>query len=152
RPLSRFPLHYEEGPFLLTTHAPVLKHFSRIVQLRALAHLANNETEEAAFDTLLCLRLAESIREEPLMISQLNRASLLELALQPIWEGLARRQLTKTQLQSFQTTLATVDLLSSAQSAMLCEKNWSAEYAGLGDMVPKSRARIFSGYFNHNRA
>jgi hypothetical protein len=152
RPFSRFPLHYEEGPYLLTTHAPVLKHFSRIVQLRALAHLANKETEEAASDTLLCLRLAESIREEPLMISQLNRAALLELALQPVWEGLARRQWTKAQLQGFQMRLAHIDLLSSARSAMLCEENWSTEYAGLGDLAGKRRARVFSGYFNHNRA
>jgi hypothetical protein len=130
----------------------VLKHFSRIVQLRALARLANNEIEQASSDTLLCLRLAESMREEPLMISQLNRAALLEVALQPLWEGLARRQWSKPQLQSFQTTLANVDLLHSAQSAMLCEENWSTEYAGLGDLAPKRRARIFSGYFNHNRA
>lgn len=122
RPRSRFPVHYDENFSMALPHLQVLQNFSSIVQLRALAELSLGKTEEALKDLSLGHNLAEAPREESLLISQLVRIGIYELLMQPLWEGLARRQWDDTQLASLDVALQRPDFIRSFQHTMWNER------------------------------
>jgi hypothetical protein len=123
RPYSVFPIHYERHFNALLPHLAVLKGVSQIVRLRALARLSAEQTDAALDDCRFSLRLAESIASEPTLISQLVRIAMLNSALQPVWEGLARHQWTDAQLVELQAELARVKILPDYARAMRGERN-----------------------------
>ena len=113
RPHARFNIHYTlESPWaILLPHLSVLKCTSEVLCLRASSELAAGQTEAAFNDAGLLLSLADSIKEEPFIISSLVRAAdLKNYAIQVIWEGLASTQWSDAQLRSLQARLAEPDL------------------------------------------
>ena len=119
-PYSRFPLEYDKDDpaAILLPHLAQLKKCSQILQLRALAELQNGESDKALADIKLALRLVDSIRTEPILISHLVRIAMVNIALQPIWEGLAEHKWSDTQLVELDRELAQVDFLSSYKLSM----------------------------------
>jgi hypothetical protein len=85
------------------------------LQLRAIAELENGQSEKALDDVKLILYLADSIRAEPYSGSQLVRVAILNFALQPIWEGMAKHRWSDTQLTVIEGELSKFDFLSSYQ-------------------------------------
>jgi hypothetical protein len=146
RPQARFPLHYEEGMFMLYPHFPAVLNLLRVAQLRALAELAEGQEDAALADARLALRLAESLRDEPLLVAQLKRAAFLELALQPLWEGLARHRWSDNHLRQWEQDLAKVDLLEGLEQAVHYERNWA-----VGHSLP-GHPWVFGGYIKGNQA
>ena len=72
------------------------------------------------------LRLSDSIRTEPFLISHLVRIAIVNIALQPIWEGLVAHQWSDAQLAELDSELAKLDFLPDYELAMrgelmLCE-------------------------------
>jgi len=130
-PYSRFPLMYdsEDAFSILLPHLAALKTSARTVRLRAVAELQKNRTEGAAEDVRLGLYLANSVRTEAFPISQLVRLSMLEIALQPIWEGLAEHKWSEPQLIALDEELAKLDFLADGQKAQKSEIFFSAEEA-----------------------
>jgi hypothetical protein len=96
--------------------------FSRIVTLRSVAELAEGKVEAAHGDLLLGFALEEALREEPFLISALVRAAVLEIILQPLWEGLARHQWNEAQLVALDAALQRPDFVASFQLAMRGER------------------------------
>jgi hypothetical protein len=86
RPDSRFPLDYddEDPAEILLPHLAALKQCCLVLQLRAIAELENGQSEKALNDVKLMLRLTDSIRTEPFIISQLVRFANCQITLQPI--------------------------------------------------------------------
>ena len=123
RPHARFPIRYEESIGALFPHLEVLRKFSSLAQLHAVAELAAGKVEDAGRDTLLALRIAGLVETEPLLISQLVRFALLELALNPLWEGLARHQWSDAQLAEFEQHFNTLNFAASLQLALRGERN-----------------------------
>ena len=119
-PGSRFPVDYgaEDPSAILLPHLGSLKGCAQVLQLRALAELDNGQNEKALDDVKLMLRLVESVRTEPILISHLVRLAILQLALQPVWEGMARHQWSDAQLAGLDQELARLDFLSDYQLAM----------------------------------
>ena len=91
-PCSRFPLNYDADHHfeILLPHLAALKRCSQVLELRACAELENNQSDKAADDVKLMLRLTDSIHNEPFLISHLVRIALTSIVLQPIWEGLVK--------------------------------------------------------------
>jgi hypothetical protein len=112
RPKSRFPVHYDDGPAMLYPHLSMLRTLSKILALRTTADLQSGNSDEALADVKLCLRLGDSIKTEPMLLSQLVRIAILQFALQPIWEGLATHQWNDRELESVQQELTPIDFLS----------------------------------------
>lgn len=110
-PFSIFPIHYQENVQALLPHLATLKGILQIVRLRALARLGADQRSEALADIHLGLRLAESLKGEPFLISQLVRIAMLQIAMQPIWEGCAQHDWSEAQLSELQTTLVKVRIL-----------------------------------------
>ena len=98
RPHSQFHVHYEDNFAALLPHLTVLRRFSQIAVLQANARLSLGQTDDALANLRLAFRLADSIAAEPVLISGLVQIAILERALQPVWEGLARRQWSVAQL------------------------------------------------------
>ena len=119
-PDSRFPLEYDkDDPWaMLLPHLAVMKRCAQVLQLRALAELQNGESDLALADIKLLLRLTDSIRTEPVLISHLVRIAMVNLALQPVWEGLAEHRWSDGQLAELDRELAGLDFLSDYKLAM----------------------------------
>jgi hypothetical protein len=122
RPRSRFPLRYEDSVAAAIPHVGVLMNLARITALRSVAELAEGKVEAAHGDLLLGLAVEEASREEPFLISALVRVAVFEMLLQPLWEGLARRQWNEAQLASLDAALQRPDFIATFQLAMRGER------------------------------
>ncbi|MGA2173368.1 MAG: hypothetical protein ABSH38_00150 [Verrucomicrobiota bacterium] len=111
-PHSRFPLNYEKPEERLFAHHGSLDQCAGVLQLRSVAELAANRTDEALEDIKLALRLAESVRPEPFYNSQRARIYIIGTTLQPIWEGLAARRWSDSQLLALESELSGLDFFS----------------------------------------
>jgi len=124
RPYSHYPVHYQEGFSALLPHLSVLRGgVSDIVRLRALAELRHGRTNEAFADLKLSLYLAESLKSEPLLISQLVRIALLGAALDTVWETLDGW--SDVQITELQQTLSRIDLLEDYPKSIRGERAFS---------------------------
>jgi hypothetical protein len=120
RPHSHYALHYHEGFSVQVRHLPVLRKVSDITRLRALAMLENGRTNEAFADLKLAIYLGESLKSEPLLISQLSRMALLELALDVTWETVDRW--SDEQFADLQQTLSQIDVLEDYPKSLRGER------------------------------
>ena len=127
-PASRFPLNYDsEEPFaILLPHLAPVKGCAVVLRLRALAELEAGQSEPALADISLALRLTEKIRSEPFLISHLVRIAMLQITVQPVWEGLAQHRWTDAQLSELDQQLAALDFVADYQRAMRAENAWQS--------------------------
>ena len=127
-PYARFPISYDAQPpaNIWLSHLAGLKQSARVLELRAIAELQNGQSDKALADVELMLRLSDSIRMEPFLISHLVRIAIVNRTLQPVWEGLVAHQWSDEQLERLGLDLAKVDSLADYHTAMrgelvLCE-------------------------------
>jgi hypothetical protein len=139
-PASRFPLEYDKDDpaAILLPHLAAMKRSSQFLQLRALAELQNGQSEKALDDVKLSLRLAEAVRTEPFIISQLVRLAILQIALQPVWEGLAEHRWSDAQLAALEAELAKLDFLADYEFTIRSEP---AFHIRLIDYLEQKRSR-----------
>jgi hypothetical protein len=171
-PYSRFPLEYDKDDpgAIMLPHLASLKGCSQVLQLRAIAELQNGQSDEALDDIKLMLRLTDSMHTEPFLISHLVRIAIVNLTLQPVWEGLAEHKWSDAQLAELDSELAKLDFLPDYGAAMrgemvLCQEG-IIEYlrhhseqlpnmSGEGDFNTGLPARICwlipSGWFYQNQ-
>jgi len=88
------------------------------LRLRAVAELDNGQTDKALADVRLILYLAGSIHHEPIEESFEVQTALVDQAVQPVWEGLARRQWSADQLAALEQDLAGIDAAKGYDYAM----------------------------------
>ena len=83
-PYSRFPLEYgkDHPAAILLPHLASVKRCAQVLQLRAIAELQNGQSDKSLADMKLMLRLSDSVRTEPFLISHLVRIAIVNLALQ----------------------------------------------------------------------
>jgi hypothetical protein len=115
-----------------------MKRSSQLLQLRAIAELQNGESEKALDDVQLSLRPAEAIRTEPLIITHLVRLAILQIAFQPIWEGLAEHRWSDAQLAALDAELAQLDFLADYEFTVRSEP---AFHIRLIDYLEQKRSR-----------
>lgn len=136
RPKSQFPVHYEDNISAIIPHVAKLKTLGRLFSLRALVHLEASDAEASLKDVATTLRLAESLKSEPILISALVRISILELAMQPVWQGLANRRWDDGQLRTLQTQLNAIDLLAAYSFSIRGERMFALDFC---DLVERER-------------
>lgn len=106
RPYARIGFPVEQGGGGLLEPLGPLKQFARAFQRRAVANLAAGNVDAAASDVMAGLRLAQTLESEPILIATLVEYAAFEAAIQPLWEGLARRQWQEPQLRALEAELA----------------------------------------------
>jgi hypothetical protein len=126
RPDSRFPIGYddEDKAAILLPHLAAVKRYSLVLRLRAIAELQAGQTGKALADVKLSLRLVDAIRTEPFLISHLVRIAVLQITLQPVYEGLANHRWSDAQLAELNAELAKLDFLAGYKLAMRGEMNF----------------------------
>lgn len=122
RPRARFPLHYEDSYACLLPHLSVMRKLAILAEIRALAQLEGGRPDEALREIQLGLKLASWMREEPLIISQFVRIAMLEVMLQPIWEGMARQQWSAAHLAILEKECRAVQLMPEFQRCLRGER------------------------------
>jgi hypothetical protein len=103
-------------------HLNALRELARVYRLRALAELAAGKTDAALDDVQTCLRLADALQDEPLLISSLVRMALLDIAIQPVWEGLVTHRWDGQELAVLERDFARVDQWENYARAMRGER------------------------------
>jgi len=102
----------------LKPHLQMLRNLKDILVLRAICEVKLARTDDALRDIQLCLRLAESLRHEPGIGSQLVRVVIARACLQPIWEGLATECWSDEHLAAIQAALRSVNPLADCERTM----------------------------------
>ena len=128
RPHARLPLKYENGFECVGELLPFLagvKRCSQMLQLRAIAELGDGQADQALQDVKLLLRLNDSLRNQPFLISHLVRMAMMAITLQPVYEGLAQHQWSETQLAELEHELAKQDFLADFHHAMRGERTFA---------------------------
>ncbi len=122
RPKWRFPIRYEENFKALLPHVGYMRSLARTYRLRAQAELAAGHGDTAVADLQTCLRLADSLDNDSVIISFLVRTAVLEIAIQPVWEGLAAHRWTDAQLATLQSEFARADQFAAFAKALRGER------------------------------
>ena len=117
-PYCRFPIGYhpEDAAAMaaaLLPHLGSMKPWANVLELRAIAELQNGRSDKALEDVNLIFRLADATRVEPFQISQMVRMAVLQIAIQPIYEGLANHEWSDSQLAELDSGLSKFDLLDA---------------------------------------
>ena len=130
RPHCRFNLNYAtENPVtIMLPHLSPIMGVCKVLTLRASAELAAGQPEQALADLELLFYMAGTTKNG-FLVGQLVSASILNMATQVVWEGLANHQWSDAQLQSLQTRLQSTDCLAGAWDAL------QAERAGFGNAM-----------------
>jgi hypothetical protein len=102
-------------------HLAALKSCAVVLQLRSVAELQNGQPDKALDDVRLALHLTDKVHTEPILISHLVRMAMVQLMLQPIWEGLAEHKWSDTQLAALEAELAKLDFCADYKLGMHCE-------------------------------
>lgn len=124
RPHARFNVAYEEAnPYgIMLPHLAVLKGVTRVACLGATAELALGKVDPALEDVMLALKVSDSVKDEPLLISHLVRIATLQIALQTVWEGLQDHRWNDAQLQQLEARLRAFDVLAEGAQALRGER------------------------------
>jgi len=168
RPHARAPLNYEKGFEEVGTWLPGLaaeKRWAQFLQLRVLADLQAGQSQAALVDTKLFLRVTDSLRDQPYLISHLVRIAMMAIALQTVYEGLAQHRWDDAQLSELEAALAKEDFLADYKTAMrgertcgidafermrLTREETSPEPGNDGGMVTNSLRLVPSAFFYQN--
>jgi hypothetical protein len=145
-PYSRFPLDYMTSPDyeVRIPHLETIRNCAQVLSLRSVAELADGQSEKAFADVELIVYLANSIRDEPLSNSQMVRVAILNFALQPVWEGLAKHQWSDVQLVALERELSKFDFLSGYQLMVRADRTFAI--ALIADIMQKQNVReLFAG-------
>jgi hypothetical protein len=125
RPAARLPLNYSNGFEDTGKVLPWLaqeKRCAQLLQLRTSAELQDNQSEAALQDVKFALRLIDTLRSQPFLISHLVRIAMQAIALQPIYEGLAQHRWNDAQLASLEAALGQKNYLADFQFATRGER------------------------------
>ena len=127
RPFSRFKIHYEEEDLasVQLPHLGVLKNLAQLLSYRASAQLVLRRTDDALDDILLGMRLSDALDKERTLISYLVRIAIVNLVVQPVWEGLADRQWSDGQLQTLAKAFARENPIVAMNYALDGERGFS---------------------------
>ena len=102
---ARYPIEYNwDDPWAIRLpHLAKLKQSCVRLELKACAELALNQSTNALADIKLAMYLADTLRDEPFLISWLVRIVSIQATIGPVWEGLAEHRWSDAQLQELQS-------------------------------------------------
>ena len=122
RPGDRYPIRYEESHNALLPHLSKLRTEAQTFRLQALRAAVSGDIAAALEAVSDILRIASTLEQEPLMISQLVRAGCAGMALQSAEDLLSRQALSLKQLQSLQTLFERIEPRKMLRLSMISER------------------------------
>ena len=124
RRYSRYPVQYgmDNPSTIMLPHLAGVKGVCWRLQLKACAELAAGRSDDALDDVKLMLYMADSVKEEPFLISYLVRIACVQIAIQPICEGLAEHAWSDAQLQELETRLQQYNFVADMKRPLDAER------------------------------
>jgi hypothetical protein len=137
RPYARWNLPYDSGWFVAFKARKrdlALYNLTALLGIQSSALLAAGDPDEAESAVMLSLRLADTVRDEPIFRSFDNRYDFIQSALVPIWDGLARKRWSEESLNRIQKRLDEIRLLDEAQQrARTTALEWMTFWQGMDE-------------------
>lgn len=130
RPVAVFAIEQREAVMRGRPYFQPLSDATRALALRSVARAERGESEAALADAIDALLLADVLRAEPFLVSQVRANVNFTTALQAVRFGLRRRAWSAEQLASLERALARPDRLGAGVSAMKADFAWLAETMG----------------------
>src|SRR5882672_528251 len=115
-------LNYRLGFNVLLGHLTRLKSTAQFLSAATLLDLHEDRFAEAWENLLALNRIVARFKDEPLMISELVRLALGNIALNTSWEALQSTQWQDRQLQELQVIWESVDYFAQAELALSMER------------------------------
>ena len=151
RPGCRFPVHFEKNYGAELPHLSVLRNLEKIYILRACVELQAGQSDAAVADVQTIFRLADSLKSEPLLISQLVRNAIFQTGLQVVWEGLADHRWSDTQMQTLQDDLGKMDFMEGLLASVRGERAAANDMLTLIIKDPKMFSEMIQNLSNGNK-
>lgn len=122
RPQLNFELDYQQGFTLLLPHLSRMKQASILLSASALSNLRRADCANAATNLQTILLLLDKWKDEPLLISQLVRIAMAQIAVNAQWEFLQSPNLTEPQLAMLQRGWTNIQLLQPMENSLALER------------------------------
>jgi hypothetical protein len=119
---SRYPIHLQDGPATPLPDLGSLKRAVSLLSAEALLHATDGDAEKATQAFLVAGRVAESVSEEPIVISQLVRYADWAILLPRLERALCLTPFTDRQLASLQEIVERAERPQAAVRAMVGEQ------------------------------
>lgn len=127
RPFARFPLNYQKGVLMPMPHMTIFMKFAAFFCLRTAAELEIGDTSSALRDVNTLDRMQAALQSEPLLISHLVRMTIIAYLRQVLWQGISERRWSDDQLQSLETLLLRLNLLSDYARSVRAERAFASD-------------------------
>jgi hypothetical protein len=130
RPYSNIGMTNANDPAVASRvlkYLAAMKRSTQLLELRAVAELADHQAAKGLDDVELLLRLDDKLRQEPTLIAHLVSVAITAIQMQPIYEGLAQHGWNDAQLAELESALAAKDFLADYQKAMRGERTYAIE-------------------------
>ncbi|HEX7010443.1 MAG TPA: hypothetical protein VF184_10700 [Phycisphaeraceae bacterium] len=106
---SRYPIDLSESIDALLPHLGDLRENARLLSIELHAHVETGDLDAAVESVQASVAVTESLREEPIILSQLVRISIHVLIFADLERALSRRQFSAEQLARIQEALARME-------------------------------------------
>jgi len=100
-----------------------LMDLGQLLDLHADAEMVAGRSDRAIEDVRIMFRIDDVLKDEPTVISQLERMGFLQCAFEPVAEGLAEHRWTEGQRAELEASLQRIDLLESTHRAFYGERD-----------------------------
>jgi hypothetical protein len=121
RPAFDFKLRYQEGDMLRLPHLAPMKRASEFLAAATICYLHRGDTASAVKNTRAMLALVKGTQKEPIVISQLTRIAMSQLALTVAWELLQSPNSTDGELVALQHDWMDLEFIQAAENALSME-------------------------------
>lgn len=138
RPECRFGIRYEDNFNALLPHLACLKNMASLLRIRSAALLEAGQTNAAADDIALILRLGDAAGSDPILISMLVRIGIESIATAAVWQGWQQDRWTARDYHRFQAAFATFNPREAVVDALRSERIFST---ALIDLLKQDPAR-----------
>ncbi|HYV26222.1 MAG TPA: hypothetical protein VFA77_01720 [Candidatus Eisenbacteria bacterium] len=119
---SRYPLNFQNGFNMLVPHLSEIRKGVGLLNAEAWEHASNGENDKAVASLLAASRLADSLSEEPIVISQMVRMGCWNSLCVCIERMLAATSFNDEQLATLQSLLAHAERPQSMARALAGER------------------------------
>ncbi|HUB67687.1 MAG TPA: hypothetical protein VL981_09405 [Candidatus Methylacidiphilales bacterium] len=121
-PNAYFPINYKMPFGTPLSGVTSMISIAKILQLKAVAHLENHETDLAERDYLFSFRLNRPLTKGCFLVDYVVIAAARTIDEAILWEGLRRHAWNDAQLHEMESSLATMDMLALASENLRIER------------------------------
>ena len=122
RPKCRFPVKWEQGFSVQFRHLAPMRRLAQLLRAQALIDAKAGKMDEALWSTGLAFKLSDSLKDEPNLISQLVRISVVGIAARTFTEVLEYGRIDEPQARRLYGTLSGINMDTSMVTAMQGER------------------------------